>query len=92
MILVSVYEYGKRAGTLIAKALCSEWFPTDGFLSYGRIFINIFYLAGSSHFSTLAAMLVWAKHGGEDYANKVHFLDAEDIVTGKIPTALLHGE
>jgi hypothetical protein len=46
---------------------------------------------GSSHFSTLAAMLVWAKSGAEEVSSTVHFLDADDIETGKIPTALLHG-
>lgn len=47
--------------------------------------------SGSSHFSTLAGILVWARTGTVDWQTNVHFLDALDIEKGKIPTALLHG-
>jgi hypothetical protein len=45
---------------------------------------------GSSHFSTLASLLVLARTGSK-FANSILFLDQATIDTGVIPTAFLHG-
>lgn len=46
---------------------------------------------GSSHYSTLAALLIWAGTAGRDKNKNVHFLDERKIDAGYIPTAFLHG-
>jgi hypothetical protein len=47
---------------------------------------------GSSHFSTLAALLIWARTGCVDVINTVIFLDELEINEGLIPSAMLHGQ
>eukprot|EP01038_Epipyxis_sp_PR26KG_P007219 gene7219-9850_t len=46
---------------------------------------------GSSHFSTLATMLIWAKSGAKNAMANSIFLDYDSIVIGDTPTAFLHG-
>ncbi len=46
---------------------------------------------GSSHFSTLAALLVWARTGSRSMLSTVDFLDTKTIDQGFTPTAFLHG-
>lgn len=46
---------------------------------------------GSSHFSTLAGLLILAKTKADQFKNTINYLDEESIEKGFIPTALLHG-
>lgn len=46
---------------------------------------------GSSHFSTLASLLLWARTGAKGMIDTVEFLDAKTIQQGFTPTAYLHG-
>lgn len=46
---------------------------------------------GSSHYSTLAALLIWAGTGARDRNKNVLFLDERKIDAGYVPTAFLHG-
>ncbi len=46
---------------------------------------------GSSHFSTLASLLIWARTGAKHIDKNVLFLDQRRIELGFIPTAFLHG-
>lgn len=46
---------------------------------------------GSSHFSTLAALLIWARTGVRQIENVNVYLDAPSIAAGFTPTAYLHG-
>lgn len=48
---------------------------------------------GSSHFSTLASLLIWARTGALHAGPKgsVVFLDEDKIAKGFVPTAFLHG-
>jgi hypothetical protein len=46
---------------------------------------------GSSHFSTLAAALVWARTGCVAAQERILFLDWDGMIEGRTPTAYLHG-
>ena len=46
---------------------------------------------GSSHFSTLAALLMWARTGAADPLERVIYLDQELIEEGIVQSSLLHG-
>eukprot|EP00981_Chlorochromonas_danica_P010783 scaffold3412_cov171-Ochromonas_danica.AAC.1 len=46
---------------------------------------------GSSHFSTLASLLIWARTGAFHLDKNILFLDQRKIEQGIIPTAFLHG-
>lgn len=46
---------------------------------------------GSSHYSTLAALLQVAAHGTKNIANRIDYLDQKTITSGITPTAYLHG-
>lgn len=45
----------------------------------------------SSHFSTMAAMLMTARLGVSNVLSNVVYLDIENVKSGLFPTALLHG-
>jgi hypothetical protein len=45
----------------------------------------------SSHFSTLAALLMVAASGTKDIEKRLEFLDMKSIMSGVTPTAFLHG-
>jgi hypothetical protein len=46
---------------------------------------------GSSHYSTLAALLIVAGHGTKNLDNRLDYLDKRGIASGVTPTAYLHG-
>ena len=45
----------------------------------------------SSHFSTMAALLIWARTGAAQPAAALRYLDASLIAAGVVSTSLLHG-
>lgn len=52
---------------------------------------NVIIAQGTSHFSTISILLLWARIGCDDIDDTTLLLDYDTMVEGRTPTAYLHG-